>query len=176
MIVGVISDTHDKLQTIDLAFDSFMRNGVELVIHCGDWKKIETLRYFAECAARSNLAVRGVLGNNDTDVDAFLKEAERVSADFELTPLVLRMNIEGKNISVHHGHIKSILKDLQNSTTTDILFLGHSHKPLIKYENSQLIVNPGSTAFSIPRSTSWKPSVAIVDTAKTVNPAQIVYL
>lgn len=57
--------------------------------------------------------------------------------------------------------LAAVMKD----PSVTIALKGHSHKPLIVSDNNTLVVNPGSTAFAIPRSKSWVPTVAIVDTA-----------
>ena len=171
MIIGVVSDTHDNNATIDRAITRFKSNGVGLIIHCGDWKSVETAAYFASVA--SGTPVRGVLGNNDLDVPGFLKCSADAPGDFELFEGVYESDVQSRSITAYHGHHKPTLRTVRGSGA-EIILLGHTHKPLIERTDTSLIVNPGSTAFAIPRSKIWRPSVAIVNTAKLT--AEIVYL
>ncbi len=172
MIIGVISDTHDKLETIERALKYFNDRTVEYIVHCGDWKNISTMMYFAELAAQLSLPVRAVLGNRDEDVSAFTSYAVGTPGDFILIEDIISLD-EGKVIAVH-GHHLPTLKKVMKDESVRIVLRGHSHKPLIEKQDDKLIVNPGSTAFSIPRSKQWRPSVAIVDTDK--GSAELVYL
>ena len=164
MILGILSDTHDKLPTIALAIDFFKHQQVEKVVHCGDWKSIETLEYFAQLTDKASLPVMGVLGNNDVDVDGFQAAALNAPSEFVLTSDILEFDAGGKKCAVYHGHHRPTLTKVVADQTYDFIFLGHTHKPLITYADDKIIVNPGSTAFSIPRSKTWQPTVAIVDT------------
>ncbi|HEX8390683.1 MAG TPA: metallophosphoesterase [Candidatus Saccharimonadales bacterium] len=162
MLVGVVSDTHDNLATAKAAFDFFATKGVKLVVHCGDWKSPAFLADCATYAEKLKLEIRGVLGNNDKEVAAMLTvgaENENLTA----AEGVLEMVMYGTRIAAYHGHHKPTLRRVMESDEYDVVLLGHTHKPLIMHEANTLIVNPGSTAFAIPRSKSWKPTVAIVD-------------
>jgi putative phosphoesterase len=162
--IGVISDTHDRLEAIDTALQYFVRQGIETVIHCGDWKSLSSLVYFTERAAELNLKVYGVLGNNDTDVEGFILFAKTMTTHVRLEEGILELNIDDKRIAVYHGHHAPTLRKVRTDDSYDIVCLGHTHKPLIENVDSILLVNPGSTAFSIPRSKTWRPTVAIIDT------------
>lgn len=175
MRLGLISDTHDKYPTLELALQYFHDQQVELVIHCGDWKSVETAARFAELAAAHRLPVRGVLGNNDFDVGGFLDYARTAPGDFELHEAVYTTPLSADTyLAAYHGHHKPTLRRLVADEACSILLLGHSHKPLIERTGSRLVVNPGSTAFAIPRSKTWRPSVAIVDTVAPA--AELAYL
>jgi len=163
MIVGVISDTHDKIITIDKALETFRTHGVEYIIHCGDWKSLDTLIYFAEQTSSLNLPVSGVLGNNDLDVLNFLAKGSLYS-HFDIQEGIVEVNLNGKRSAIYHGHHAPTLRKVRDDDSYDIVFLGHTHKPRIEEANEKLIINPGSTAFSIPRSKTWLPTVAVLDT------------
>lgn len=167
MRIGLISDTHDKLPTIDLALEFFHMQCVDLVMHCGDWKSLSTVEYFNHKAAGYSVPVIGVLGNNDTAVGDIITYAQTAPGDFELHVGVYEMKLPGnKRLAAYHGHHKPTLRNLLTDDTYSIILLGHSHKPKIDRDTDKLVVNPGSTAFAIPRQKSWKPSVAIINTAR----------
>jgi putative phosphoesterase len=164
MILGIISDTHDKQATVEQAFNFFAANDVSLVIHCGDWKSVAAMEHFAGQAEKYKLPVRGVLGNNDVAIDEFQAFVESSTSDFQVTEGVFEMQIGNRTMAVYHGHHAPTLRKVRATESYDMLFLGHTHKPKIETTDSNIIVNPGSTAFSIPRSKLWQPTVALVDT------------
>lgn len=164
MKIGIISDTHDKLPVIDTAFEVFQRNKVLLVVHCGDWKSLFTLEYVIRKAEKANIPVRGVLGNNDLDIEAFSQLARSFQRNITLTEGIDTFEIEGKKIATYHGHHAPTLRKLRESDAYDVICLGHTHKPKIERLDHTLILNPGSTAFAIPRSKTWQPTVIIFDT------------
>jgi putative phosphoesterase len=162
MKIGIMSDTHDKLAGIDGAFEIFEAQKVGLVLHCGDWTKLDTVKYLAQRAEKTGLPIKGVLGNNDRDIEPFLEFAASQQY-LDLTEGVLHMVVKGCKIAVYHGHHQPTLRRLLLEPV-DLLCLGHSHKPRYDRLDPKVIVNPGSTAFAIPRSKSWQASVAIYDT------------
>lgn len=73
--------------------------------------------------------------------------------------------IGGKKIFYTHGHtlgVKSSTSHLFNTAKSqgcDIALFGHTHTPLILYEDGVWLVNPGSCGF--PRNS--KPTYAVID-------------
>lgn len=161
-LLGVISDTHDALTNLDKALEFYSSKGVTTVIHCGDWKSVASATHCAIKSAELGITVHGVLGNNDVAVTDFLQYALQAPGNFQLQEGILELYIGKTHIGAYHGHHKPTLRKLLTDPTYDVVLLGHSHKPLITEQIGKLIVNPGSTAFAIPRSKTWKPSVAII--------------
>jgi putative phosphoesterase len=164
MILGIISDTHDKQTTVEQAFSFFVANNVSLVIHCGDWKSVAAMEHFAGQAEKYELPVRGVLGNNDVAINEFKAFIESSASDFRVMEGVFEMQISDRTMAIYHGHHAPTLRKVRTDESYDVLFLGHTHKPKIENTGGTIIVNPGSTAFSIPRSRLWQPTVVLVDT------------
>jgi putative phosphoesterase len=164
MVIGVVADTHDRVAGIDAALSIFQQRAVAMIVHCGDWKSVETLAYVADKASASSMVLYGVLGNRDDQglLAAANREAPHpvnLPKDNEL----LHMTVEGCRIAAYHGHHKPTLRRLMSDEAIDVLMTGHSHKPLIQQAGHLLVINPGSTAFSIPRRREPR-SVAIFDT------------
>lgn len=155
MIVGVISDTHDVLANTAAVFELFAAHNVETVIHCGDWKSPATVVALQALAERYAMVLHGVIGNNDHDVAAFKA--------LGLHEGVFRFTLDDKKCAAYHGHHAPTLRALKLESN-DVVFLGHTHKPKIETLNGQLMINPGSTAFAIPRSKTWLASVATYNT------------
>ena len=61
MILGVVSDTHNRVFNVEKIIDIFNSNNVDKVIHTGDITQAKTLGRFA----RLNCPLLGVFGNND---------------------------------------------------------------------------------------------------------------
>ena len=172
MKIGILSDTHDRPAGIAGSLEVFSKQNVALILHCGDWTKPDTAATFAKKAAEAALPVRGVLGNNDREIGAFL-ELNSSMDGLELREGVLRIDLDGKSAAVYHGHHKPTLMALLAEEELDVLFLGHSHKPRYDRIDDRIILNPGSTAFAIPRSRTWRASVAVYDT--DLHEAEFVY-
>ena len=163
MIIGVISDTHDKLSALQAAFSFFLHEHVDHVIHCGDWKSLSTLEYFIKLTSESALPVSAVLGNNDHDSEPMMHLADE-APHFTLREGVYELALDGKHCAIYHSHHAPTLRNVRSNSTYDVAFLGHTHKPRIEMKDETLIINPGSTAFSIPRSKAFSPTVALLDT------------
>jgi putative phosphoesterase len=164
MKIGVISDTHDKHSNIDTALKFFSEHGVSEVVHCGDWKLVSSALHYIDVAQQFGIHTRGVLGNNDIEVASFLELNKTNLKTIHLVEGVLEFTVNDTKIVAYHGHHAPTLRDTRNRTDYDFLLLGHTHKPVVDSNDNRLIVNPGSTAFSIPRSKVWVPTVAIIDT------------
>lgn len=161
MIIGIISDTHDRLEAMEAALHTLLTEGARLIIHAGDWTKPETVRRLVELCQREGVELKGVLGNNDlSNRDALIAAS---AGALEPDPL-LELEVGGLRIAVHHGHIPSLMKRLEAEPACALVIRGHSHKPLVAERPGGLLVNPGSTAFSIPRSRTFCPTVAVYDT------------
>lgn len=127
--IGVISDTHGLFRPeIKKAF-----NGVNLIIHAGDMGKPEVIQHMEEIAPV--IAVRGNVdgGNWCSGI-----------------PYSDIVNIDNKLIYLIHN-INEF--DYTGTEKLDVVIFGHSHKPLIEYEDDVLYFNPGSAGpqrFSLP--------------------------
>ncbi|MCH7526345.1 MAG: metallophosphoesterase [Planctomycetes bacterium] len=147
MLVGVISDTHDRLPMIDRALRLFEKRGVEAMIHSGD--------LIAPFAARRLLAYKGplhvVYGNNDGE-RAGLKEALPQVVD---GPLFVELG--GKAILVHHFIEWCKPEEIRRA---DIVISGHTHEVVNRFEGDKLILNPGECCGWV----NGRCTVAILDT------------
>ncbi len=147
MRIGVISDTHDRLPTLDRGLAILQGRGVELIIHPGD--------VVAPFAAKRLLAWPGPLhityGNNDGE-RAGLKA---VLPQIKDGPLWL--DADGRRILVHHfvdwcapAHIAQ----------ADIIITGHTHEVVNERKSGKLFLNSGECC-------GWlygRCTVAVLDT------------
>ncbi len=147
MLVGVISDTHDRLPCIDRAMGLFRRRGVEVVIHSGD--------LVAPFAARRLLEWKGPLhvtyGNND---------GERVGLKAVLPQIVdgpLFVELGDRRILVHHFIEWCKPGDIE---IADIVVTGHTHEVVNRTDGGTLFLNPGEACGWV----NGRCTVAVLDT------------
>jgi putative phosphoesterase len=134
--IGIMSDTHDRLDAVEKAIDLFNREKVEHVLHAGDLVSPFVAPKFAKLKAKLYI----VWGNNDGD-----KEFIRVKfGEIGITPLgnFATLELDGKKIALLHGTHEEIVGALLRSGTFDVVVRGHNHRAEIR-EGKTLLINPG---------------------------------
>lgn len=144
MKVLIVSDTHKKNENY---FYVLEKEKPDLVIHCGDAEGSEyALTKAADCP------VEVVLGNNDF---------------FSELPRELMLDIGPYKVWVVHGHNYYVSMGNENlkreavERGVDIVFYGHTHRPVIDMDDEVIAVNPGSLSY--PRQEGRRPSYAIME-------------
>ena len=147
MIIGVLSDTHDRLPAIDAALAVFARHGVETVLHPGD--------LVAPFAAKRLLAWKGPLhvtyGNNDGE----RKGLKNALPQIQDGPLII--DLAGKKILLHHYLDWCAPADLAKA---QIVVTGHTHETVNEVRDGKLILNPGECCGWV----TGRSTVAVLDT------------
>ncbi len=127
--IGIISDTHDRLDKVRSAVVLFSRLKPDRVVHCGDFVAQFVLREMGGL----DMPVAGVYGNCDGDRAALRRQAEELGFSLQEGPLGIEL--DGKRIVVTH-------KPLNPVPDCDFYLHGHTHK--LRHEGSHpVIVNPG---------------------------------
>lgn len=130
MRIAVISDTH--LNDVSSEFKQICRQyfqGVDLIIHLGDWTDIAVYRYL------SQFPLLGVSGNSDGEAIRSILPTRRV------------VRIHGYRVGITHGWgspfdlVPRLRKEFKE---VDVVLFGHSHVPFQMMENGTLWLNPGS--------------------------------
>ena len=154
MLVGLMSDTHDRLSYVDRAVERLNAEGVELVLHAGD--------YIAPFAAQKlgglKAKVVGVLGNNDGDAELLKKRFEGFGG--ELRGPFAEVQVDGLRIALLHGHLTELLNSLVSCGGYQVVVHGHTHKAEVRRVGETLVVNPGEVCGYL----SGKSTVAVLDT------------
>ena len=157
MLIGVMSDTHDDIVQTKKAVSRFNREGVEQVLHAGDFVSPFMIDTLKELAA----PLTGVFGNNDGDRRLLgMKSAGLLSMKIEGT--FARIDAGGMRIALLHGNDRELLETLAACGSLDLLVYGHTHRPEVRKEGSLLIVNPGEVYGHL----TGRSTVALVDTVK----------
>ena len=84
MLLGVVSDTHNRISNVEKIVEIFNSNKVDLVIHTGDITQAKILDIF--CGLKSSLL--GVFGNNDLNEPGLEESVKRNGFKFSLPPLI----------------------------------------------------------------------------------------
>lgn len=149
MLIGIISDTHDDMQAIRKAVDSFKARGVSYVIHAGDLVSPFTFEIFSELKCGFD----AVFGNNDGDrILLSKKSGDKVHRQ----PLIL--TLDDKRIVVVHE--PDLVDALSDSKDFQVVIFGHTHIPCVAKKKDALVINPGKAA----RLHKDKSTFALLDT------------
>lgn len=173
MKIGIISDVHDNLRTLKKVLDQLKTGqGVDMLIHCGDWDMPFTMRTFVGF----NKPIRGVLGNGDPDIQKFLYQLQNLEMlkgiDMQIKFRFLDLNCKGKRIGVFHGDDEELNQVLVESQLFDVICLGHNHTPSLVKNGKTLVINPGSLVGYFAEKGNVPITYAIYDTNTEI--AQII--
>ena len=148
MKIMIVSDSHGEMSNVTKAIKQ--EKPIDILIHCGDTEGTEgDISLLAECP------IYAVRGNNDYFT--------RLSRELEF-------EICGRKVMVTHGHYYSVsmgperLIEEASARGLDIVFYGHTHRPLIEQVDGMYVVNPGSIAY--PRQEGRKRTYAIMNIDK----------
>jgi uncharacterized protein len=154
MIIGLISDTHDRLPIIDEAVKQLNEMNVELVLHAGDY----VAPFVAEHFKQLNAPLIGVFGNNDGDRVMLKKKFAEFGADIRgRFAFVL---VDGLRIALLHGDETELMRSLLELESHDVLVSGHTHVPKAYRKGGTLVINPGEACGYL----SGKSTISILDT------------
>lgn len=134
MLIGVLSDTHIPYRAKRLPEIVLNKlNGVDLIIHAGDWQTIEVYDVL-----RTIAPVEGVAGNTD---------GEEVIRRLGWKKII---QAGPYRIGIVHGHGGDRTKTVDRALNTfssdqvDVIIFGHSHIPLLEERDGIILFNPGS--------------------------------
>jgi len=146
MKLGILSDSHDNLPFIAKALALFEREGVDCLVHAGDYVAPFAMRALLKFKGR----VLGVFGNND---------GEKVGLK-KLCPVLVEpphvFELGGRRILVTHD-LQAVTPE--QKVRADVLIYGHNHKPEIQ-AGRPLVINPGECGAWL----SGVSTVAVLDT------------
>ena len=137
MKIGVIADTHDFDEFIDLAIERFKKLNINVLVHCGDITRPETLKKFA---GFEKFYV--VKGNMDKDVEGLKEAAKEIGAKFYDD--YADITLDGKHIAILHSDDQMKFGSLIESLSYDYILYGHTHQQISDIVNNANLVNPGA--------------------------------
>ena len=135
MKVGIISDTHDHVKNVRLAF-RFLEGRVDTVVHLGDIISPFILRFIRE---EYDGMIYGVFGNNDGD-HLFLEEHIK-KYGWKFSPIPMEISLGGKKFLIMHEPVdpEAIVK---GGDYSGVLY-GHTHERYLKKIGERIVLNPG---------------------------------
>lgn len=136
MKIGIISDTHDNLDTAREAV-SFLEERADKVIHCGDIVSPFTAELFD-----ADFDFYYVKGNNDGEWS--LKEAVNEFGEFLGEQEELELG--GQKFGIYHGTEEGIVESMVNSGKYDYVVRGHTHEKKLEEVGDTVEINPGGIA------------------------------
>src|SRR5271156_1546165 len=136
MRIGIVSDTHNRYQTVEKALALLRLRGVEHILHCGDIEDADMVRLFAD------VPTHFVFGNCDSDRDE-LRQAIAATGNTLQEPFG-DLELEGRRLAWIHGDDRRTFLDVERSGHFDFLFYGHSHQAEQHRTGPTLVVNPGA--------------------------------
>ena len=151
MKIGVVSDTHDRLEITETAIRLLCERGAELILHCGDIESSETIRLF------TTVPTHFVFGNWDKDREGLLAAIADVGGRWHEDYGWLELS--GKSVAWCHGDVRGQRRELEQNGAFDYVFYGHSHRPEAHVTGTTLVLNPGALHRARPK------TVALVDVA-----------
>ncbi|MFT7643453.1 MAG: putative phosphoesterase [Pirellulaceae bacterium] len=137
MRIGIFADTHDHMDNIRLAVEYFNRAECEYVLFAGDLVStfvIPPLR-------KLNCPMIACFGDNEGNKPGIYAGFSIIGTIAE-APLCIRLP-DGTRILM--SHMRQQMQGMHGEY--DLLIFGHTHKPVVKLEESgRMQVNPGETS------------------------------
>ncbi|MCD6243623.1 MAG: metallophosphoesterase [Candidatus Korarchaeota archaeon] len=157
-MVGVISDTHDDIDSLERAVELFQRFGVDEIIHLGDLVSPFTLKPIIS----SGIPFRILRGNNDAEALLVTTVLEN-GGIYYTAPVELELG--GLKSLMFHGFgskelTKKVALRMAESSEYELILYGHTHELHLEEINGSLIFNPGESSGKL----TGRRTVAILDT------------
>ena len=151
MLIGILSDTHDRADAMAAAMKLLRDAGAEFFVHCGDVGSERVIDHLAgaPCAF--------VFGNTDWDRAALARYAQSVGVDCR--GAFADLDLGGKRVAVIHGDDFKLKQRLLSEQRHDYLFQGHTHVRADERFGRTRLINPGALH------RAKEKTVALLDTA-----------
>jgi len=125
MKIGLLSDTHKKVDYSQKVIDHLVGEGAEFLIHCGDIVQEEMLQQLK----RSGRRYTAVYGNNDPHLAAVHNRYNLVQ--------------EPHYFKLSGTHFKLMHLPFYMSPDAEVVLFGHTHTFECDFKNGTLFLNPG---------------------------------
>jgi putative phosphoesterase len=135
MLLGILSDTHNRLERTARAVEQLHQAGIQTLIHCGDITHPDILALF------TGWPTYFVQGNNDDDEQ--LRQCWKSMNHLFYLQTGAIIELEGKRIAVTHGHLYREVQNLLQQQP-DYLLSGHTHISHDKMMQATRCINPGA--------------------------------
>lgn len=151
MKLGILSDSHNDVQTLQRALSLFWQQGVTRLLHCGDVTSPDT------AVLLTPLPLIYTPGNMDRP-QTITKIKQMDTGN--IVTAVYTGTLDGLAIAATHGHRFGELERLIGDGRYDFVFHGHTHRRRDDASGATRIINPGALGGRRPE----PRSVAVLDT------------
>ena len=151
MLVGLMSDSHDRVPAIRALLEKMIERGAGMVLHAGDYCSPFSLSPFLEL----NVPFAGVFGRNDGDREG-LKAFAQKGVGIELHESPHSFEVGGRRILIVHDLAEVLERSVE---AHEIIVHGFTHKQERRVSSGATVINPGEAC-------GWlhgTPSAAILD-------------
>ena len=152
MLIGILSDTHDRAEMAAKGIAMLRDAGAEFFIHCGDLCSEPVLDHLA------GLPGAFVFGNCDWDRNTLRKYAAITGV--RCCETFGEFEFDGRRLAVSHGDDPSIRKRVLKDQKHDYFLQGHSHVRENQKIGAVRVINPGALHRASEK------TVAVLDTEK----------
>ena len=135
--IGILSDMHNHKDNLAAALKTFEREGIRLVICCGDVTDAELIPLF------TGLELHLVEGNIDHNPKSLTRAVERLG-NGSTFGLEYTATLDGRRIAVLHGHLVDRLIESIHSGLYDYVIHGHTHRRRDERIGATRVINPGA--------------------------------
>jgi uncharacterized protein len=135
VLLGVMSDSHGRIERVRQALAVLDAERVDAVIHCGDVGGLEVLE---ELAGRRCWFV---WGNSDYPQPAWRAEVQALGLPWPEGPVEIGLN--GQRLAVYHGHERGFQQAI-SAGEFDYVLHGHTHRAADIRGRETRVINPGA--------------------------------
>jgi hypothetical protein len=125
MKIGVLSDTHSKINKAKKALDFLIESGAEFIIHAGDIVEYEILELLANCGKR----YVAVYGNNDAHLVHHHNNYNLVQEPYYF--------------KLADTKFKLMHLPFYMTPDAEVVIFGHTHQFEVEFKGGTLYLNPG---------------------------------
>lgn len=166
MRVAILSDSHDNVPNMEKALKYINKEGIKIIIHCGDLCAPAMLISVIEPNFKGKIyLIHGNVGDKE-----LLEKVAKKYPNFKIFGEVGELEIDNENTSLAESrrvaftHFPKEAQKLAKTGKYDLVFYGHTHKPweekVTGYKlHVTRLVNPGTLAGMF-----YKATFAIYDT------------
>ncbi len=141
MLIGIVSDTHDDSAAVEAAVSLFEREGVDAVVHCGDF-----VAPFSVTPFDADFAFHAVRGNNDGEwaVESTVEEFGTYHGEAAALSFGGGDGAgDAVDVAVTHGTSDLVVDALVDCGDYDYVLHGHTHAHGAEARGGTVRVNPG---------------------------------
>ncbi|MEN8164333.1 MAG: metallophosphoesterase family protein [Acidobacteriota bacterium] len=142
MLIGVLSDSHGRLERLAEAAGIFASRGVNTLIHCGDITTVEAVEALAA------FEVHWVFGNCDWNENSL--RAAMTGLGHRCHGIRGELEIGGCRLGFTHGHRFDLYQAMVSSGEYDLVFHGHTHVRRDEMEHGTRVICPSALHHAAP--------------------------